>query len=256
MTYRQGLRGAATGVALALLHYLWEGFPSRAQSVLLSLLVAAAAGAYWWIQVSIGWRNGYGRPIRWGGAVLGLFLLALCAGHEQREMTPFLALIAGIAVGSLGGATLPLALFRLKARLEPKCKLRRFALLLAAPSLRYHDDNAQCLVSDSDPLETRLLLQQYWGVWDRDDLQAVLESLQSQDRLGQTVEVVRWGVSNQMLSRAEGWTILERVGRRALELYSSWEELAANDPLAEHLQASLRQTLEGHLWRRTPWPKA
>ena len=258
MTYRQGWQGALLGAVLALLHYAFDGAPENGEEALIGVLVGAFLGCYWLIHVYIGWLNGYGRAIRWGGAVLCLFLFAACAGHEKEEFTPYLSLLAGLGFGTLAGAFVPLALFRLTARLEPKSKQRKFALLLALPSIRFQNDNPKSMVSDSEPFETRMLLHRYWSVLGPDDLRAVLEDSQNEDRLGQTVEVVRWAVTDRLLSKAEGWAILEDVARRAQEIYCSWEDFAANDPLAEHLQSSLRESLEERrgLWKRNPWPRS
>lgn len=258
MTYRQGLVGAALGASLTLLHFTLDGPPENGERVCTALLTGAVVGCYWLITTHLGLLNGYARCIRWSGAVLGLFMLAMSLGHDREELTPFLSLLCGVGIGSMAGAILPLAFFRLKGRCEPKCRMRRFALLLAMPSLRFHGDNAASIVSDRDPVETRMLLQEYWGVSDRDELLAVIESLQDEDRLGQTVEVVRWGVTDAMLSRCEGWRILESVGRRATELYTSWDEFAANDPLAEGLCSIESRLLSEPRspWRRIPWPTA
>jgi hypothetical protein len=258
MTYRQGLLGAALGASLAVAHFVFDGPPDDGEQALIQVLCGAFVGCYWMIFISVGLLNGYARPIRWGGAVLGLFMIAVSLGHDQEQMTPYLALICGVGLGTLAGATLPLATFRLKARVERKCKMRRFALLLAYPSIHYHRDNPKSIVSNSDPLETRLLLQQQWGVAERNDLNALLEDLLAEDRLGQAVEVVRWAVTDSMISKAEGWAILERVGRRAQDLYASWDDFAAHDALAEHLLDSARQATQEKRgpWKPSTWPKA
>jgi hypothetical protein len=256
MTYRQGRHGAILGATVTLLHYLLDGPPEDGKEALIGVLAGALMGCTWMIHVYLGWLNGYGRAIRWGGAVMGLFTFAASAGHDHPRLSPYLSLLAGVGLGTLVGAMAPLAIFRLKARLEPKSRLRKFALLLGYPSIRFHQDNPKSMVSDNDPVETRMLLHQYWGVLGRDDLSAVLDDLLAEDRLGQTVEVVRWAVTDAMLSKSEGWSILERVGRRAQELYGSWEDFAANDPLAQHLQTSLQQSLEEKrgVWKRHRWP--
>ncbi len=251
MTIRQGGLGALLGASLALVHYLLSGFPEDGEEAAIGVFAGAFLGCYWVIHVYLGVLNGFARSIRWGGAVLGLFMLAASLGHDHDELTPFLALLGGVGLGTVGGAMGPLAMVRLGARLEPKSRLRRFALLLAYPSIRGHDDNPRSIVSDLDPVEVRSLLWEHWGVANRDELRSALEVLRAEDRLGQTVEVVRWGVSDFMLTRAEGWAILEASGRRALELYRSWEEFAANDPMSEeHRQAILQKP---GLWRAKTW---
>lgn len=258
MTYRQGIIGALLGAALTALHFFLSGFPEESEEALTSILAGAVLGCYWLIHITVGLLNGYARPIRWGGAVLGLFMLAACAGHDRDGVTPYLSLLLGVGAGTLCGAMMPLAAFRLGSRIERKSPLRRFALLLAYPSLRFHEDNPKSIVSDSDPFETRLLLQQRWGVWSQEELHDLLELLQAEDRLGQTVEVVRWAVTDSMLTKAEGWKLLERVGQRALELYGGWEEFATHDALCEHLRACLQMSLREKrgLWKLTPWPKS
>lgn len=254
MTFRQGLLGAALGTGLVLVHYAIDGAPADGEDAVVGALTGALIGCYWAIHVYVGVVNGYARSIRWGGAVLGLFMLAASLGHDDADMTPFVATLGGVALGSLAGAMGPLALFRLKARLEPKSKLRRFALLLAYPSIRAHEDNPRSIVSDNDPLETRLLLQQNWGVVGQDDLRALLDDLRAEDRLGQTVEVVRWAVTDFMLTKDEGWAILEQAARRAQQLYRDWDDFGAGDPLAEHL----RQSIEDNkgLWSPRTWLRA
>lgn len=254
MTLRQGLLGAALGVGLTLVHYCLSGAPEDGEEAVVGVLAGAMLGCYWMLYVYVGVMNGYARSIRWGGAVLGLFMLAASLGHDQDDMTPYLALLGGVGLGTLAGAIGPLALFRLKARLESKCKLRRFALLLAYPSIRAHEDNPKSIVSDNHPVEARLLLQQHWGVAGKDDLLALLDDLQAEDRLGQTVEVVRWAVTDFMLSKAEGWTILEQTGRRALELYGSWDDFAQGDPLSESLRQAV--TEKPGLWKPSTWLRA
>lgn len=255
MTYRQGLIGAALGTGFTLLHFLCDGPPQSGEHVFTALATGALIGCYWMITVYLGLLNGYARCIRWSGAVMGLFMLSMSLGHDRDKMSPLLCMLCGVGMGSLAGSVLPLAFFRLKGRCERKCQTRRFALLLAMPSLRFHGDNAASIVSDRDPVETRALLQQHWGVADRDDLIAVLESLQAEDRLGQAVEVVRWGVTDAMISRCEGWSVLEGVARRAVDLYDGWDDFAANDPLSEALRDSQSRLLgePRSPWRRTPW---
>jgi hypothetical protein len=251
MSSRHGGMGAALGAALVLVHYFLSGAPE--DGAVIGIAVGAVLGCYWMIFLTVGLLNGYARSIRWGGAVLGLFMLAVGMGVEQRDMTPYLSLLCGVGLGTMAGAMLPLAVFRLCARLEPKNKLRRFSLLLAYPSIRFHEDNPKSIVSDSEPFETKLHLQEQWGVVDREDLHALLESLRAEERLGQTVEVTRWAVTAFMLSKAEGWAIIERAGRRAQELYRSWDDFAANDALVGHLAES--QQKRG-LWKPSTWPKA
>lgn len=258
MTYRQGLMGAALGAGLALLHYLLVGFPENREQAITAILAGSMLGCFWMIHITVGLLNGYARCIRWGGAVLGLFMLAACAGHNRDGVTPYLSLLIGVGLGTLLGAYLPLAAFRLTARCERKCATRRFALLLAYPSIRFHHDNVRSIVSDSDPLETRLLLQERWGVWSQDELRDLLDSLISEDRLAQTVEVVRWAVTDSMLSKAEGWSILDGVAQRAQQLYGSWEDFASHDALSQHLSTSLQMSLREKrgLWKPSTWPKA
>lgn len=258
MTYRQGLMGALLGGVLTLGHFLLVGFPDGVETTVTSVLAGAFLGCYWMIYITVGLHNGYARSIRWGGALLGLFMLAACAGHNRDGVTPYLSLLCGVGLGTLGGALLPLTLFRLSARLERKSDLQRFALLLAYPSLRFHHDRANSIVSASDPFETRLLLQERWGVWSKDELSDLLDTLLAEDRLGQTVEVVRWAVTDSLLSKKEGWAILETVGRRAQELYSSWEDFACHDALCEHLCAGLQLSLREKrgLWKPTTWLKS